>query len=209
MKWVIFWSSMILVIGLALTIEQPLIQTYDVKILLFFEDIRTEFLNDLFFFFTDIGLIKFLLPLAVIVTAFLLIKKRYLESIFVMLAFWGVRGVNYMMKEFFERERPSFHSLIEVGDYSFPSGHAMNSIAFMGFLFYLFAHILKVGIKHWLLWLSTTLIIVILIAVSRVYLGVHYLTDVVAGACCGILYLFIVVYLYKFSSVLIQKIVLD
>ncbi|CAM3984974.1 phosphatase PAP2 family protein [Lederbergia lenta] len=205
MKWMTIVICLFLAIGLALTVEQPLINTYDVKILMFFEDIRTASFNELFYFFTEIGSIKFLLLLAIIVTVFLLMKKCYLESFFVMFTFWGVRGANYMLKEWFERERPSFNALIEVGDYSFPSGHTMNSIAFIGFLLYLFVRILKVGIKHRLLWLFLTLIIVILIAVSRVYLGVHYLTDVVAGACYGVLYLFLIIYLYQFASALIQK----
>ncbi|KAB7707184.1 phosphatase PAP2 family protein [Bacillus aerolatus] len=192
--------SLILLIGLAFTFKQPLLVRYDVKIILFFEGIRTEFLNDFFFLFTEIGSIKVLRPLAVIVSAFLLMKKRYLEIFFFLLAFLGVRGVNYLLKQAFERERPSFNSIIEAGSYSFPSGHAMNSTAFFGFLFYLFIHILKVGQKHRLVWLTVTITIVVLIAISRVYLGVHYLTDIVAGACGGLLYLFIVIYLYKLSS---------
>lgn len=209
MKRVLFCISLILFFGLALSFEQPVLVKYDVNILLFFESIRTKFLNELFILFTEIGSIKFLLPLAVILSVFLLIKKRYLESVFLMVTFWEVRGVNHLLKEWFERERPSFNSIVKVGEYSFPSGHAMNSIAFFGFIFYLFIHILKVGQKRRLLWLSLTIVTVSLIAISRVYLGVHYLTDIIAGASCGLLFLLIIIYLYQVSTRLIQQLLMD
>ncbi|MFK2825204.1 phosphatase PAP2 family protein [Bacillus sp. B190/17] len=200
MKKLFFWISLIVLAGLMLNIEQPLLQKYDVKIILFFEGIRTEFLNGLFYLFTEIGSFKVLLPVAIIVSIVLVVKKLYREAFFVMLVFWGVRGANRLLKELFERERPSFNAIIEAGSYSFPSGHAMNSTAFLGFLFYLLTHIFKIGKKRLFIWLAVTIATVTLIAVSRVYLGVHYLTDIAAGACGGYLFLIFIIYLYEFSS---------
>ncbi|MFK4997295.1 phosphatase PAP2 family protein [Bacillus sp. N9] len=74
----------------------------------------------------------------------------------------------------------------------------------MGFVFYIFIHILKMGLKRQQLWLYTVITIIILIAISRVYLGVHYFTDVVAGACAGFMFLFIVIYVYQLELKLIR-----
>ncbi|WP_165820777.1 phosphatase PAP2 family protein [Pueribacillus theae] len=199
MKRLVVWISLILFIGLAFTFEKPLSVKFDEKILLFFESIRTNFLTVAFYVFTEIGSFKILLPITIIVSIFLIYKKRFIEFAFLMIAFWGVRGVNTLLKGWFERERPSFHSLIEVGGFSFPSGHAMNSTVVFGFLFYLFLHILNVRQKNRMMWLLATIAIVSLIAISRVYLGVHYPTDIVAGAGCGLLYLFIIIYLYQLT----------
>ncbi|MBS4208444.1 phosphatase PAP2 family protein [Bacillus sp. FJAT-50079] len=209
MKLLSFFISLVVFIGLALTFKQPAIVKYDVNILLFFEGIRTELFNHVFYLFTEIGSIKLLLPLAVLISIFLLIKKRYIESIFVMLTFWGVRGVNHLLKEWFERERPSFNSLIHAGDYSFPSGHVMNSIAFWGIVYYIFVHIIKMGLKRRRLYFCTFVTMIILIAISRVYLGVHYFTDVVAGACAGFVFLLIDIYVYRFLLKFIRSSTLE
>jgi len=200
MKKIFLWISLLLFMVLSLVFEQPFVEKYDIAVILFFERIRTEFLNSLFYLFTEIGSIKILLPVAIVVSLLLVVKKQYREAFFVMLAFWGARWINHLLKELFKRERPSFNSLIEVGNYSFPSGHAMNSTIFLGFLFYLFIHILKLGKRHSLMWLLATIVTVTLIAISRVYLGVHYLTDIIAGGCAGLVVLSFIIYLYERSE---------
>lgn len=198
MKKTIFWGSLLLFTLLAVMVNSQLLETYDRSIILFFEKIRTGFFNSFFYLFTEMGSIKTLLPAAVLVSIGLAIKRHYWEACFFMLAFWGSRGANHLLKGMFERERPAFNSLIEAGGYSFPSGHAMNATVFFGFLFYLFIYVLRKGNHHSTAWRLTVTVLVTLIAVSRVYLGVHYLTDVIAGACAGLLFLGLVVYLYTF-----------
>ena len=203
MKKIFLWISLLLFMVLSLVFEQPFVEKYDIAVILFFEGIRTEFLNSLFYLFTEVGSIKILLPVAIVVSLLLVVKKQYREAFFVMLAFWEARWINHLLKELFERERPSFNSLIEAGSYSFPSGHAMNSTVFLGFLFYLFIHILQLGKRYSLMWLLTVIATVILIAISRVYLGVHYLTDIIAGGCAGLVVLFFTIYLYERSAKII------
>lgn len=96
--------------------------------------------------------------------------------------------LNKLLKLFFERERPNLLSQYDGVGYSFPSGHAMGSFIFYGFLAYLVS---TSPIPRWAkLSLSFVLLsIILLIGFSRVYLGVHYLTDILAGYTAGFIWL--------------------
>lgn len=97
--------------------------------------------------------------------------------------------INTTLKLIFTRERPS-DMLIEQGGYSYPSGHSFVSMAFYGFLIYLiFKSKLSVKFKYFF---STLLgLLILIVGISRIYLGVHYPSDVFSGFVCGLLYLLI------------------
>lgn len=88
--------------------------------------------------------------------------------------------INLLLKGFIERPRPKGEHLVEVATYSFPSGHTVSSVVFYGFLIYIFW---RSNIKRsFKITLTVLLSMVILsIGLSRIYLGVHYTTDVIAG----------------------------
>ncbi|MCJ7842753.1 phosphatase PAP2 family protein [Lederbergia sp. NSJ-179] len=127
------------------------------------------------------------------------LKKFYFEIGCLWIVFWSSRGVNFVLKEWIKRDRPSLHPLIDIGDYSFPSGHSMNSIATLGFLCYLLIIISKGDHKWKIFWSLFTGIMVFLIVISRLYLGVHYPSDVLAGLAVG--YLLLVCFLPLFSFI--------
>jgi membrane-associated phospholipid phosphatase len=93
----------------------------------------------------------------------------------------------FVMKAFFQRARP-VEALFEVRGLSFPSGHAFISVVFFGFI----AYLLSRSQLH-RIWIvagaSLCLVLIALIGTSRVYLGVHFLTDVVGGYSAGFLWL--------------------
>lgn len=95
--------------------------------------------------------------------------------------------LNQLIKAVIRRERP-VNSLIYVGGFSFPSGHAMVSMAFYGMLIYLFYKLVKNKIFRNVLICSFGLLI-LLIGFSRIYLGVHYFSDVLVGFSLSLLYL--------------------
>lgn len=99
--------------------------------------------------------------------------------------------INQFLKFLFKRPRPIGYRLIEMTGYSFPSGHAMVSMAFYGLLIYFIYNLIKNKyLKVTLIVLN--ILIISLIGISRVYLGVHYLSDVLTGYSISIIYLLIV-----------------
>ena len=98
--------------------------------------------------------------------------------------------INYTIKQIIRRHRPIGINLIKEGGYSFPSGHSTTSMAFYGFLIYLiYKYIDNKALKITLITILT--LIILIIGTSRIYLGVHYASDVLAGFILGIIYLII------------------
>ncbi len=101
-----------------------------------------------------------------------------------MLVTGGAQLLNDVLKGEFHRVRPApVLGMIPVQAFSFPSGHAMVSAAFYGFLAYLSWRVLR----GWWRTASTLALLALVLAIglSRLYLGVHYLTDVLAGYLAG------------------------
>ena len=98
--------------------------------------------------------------------------------------------LNQIFKFILQRPRPTENRIITESGYSFPSGHSMISMAFYGFLIYLIYKYVK---NKKLKYISITLIsiLIIFIGISRIYLGVHYTSDVLAGFLFSISYLII------------------
>ncbi len=97
--------------------------------------------------------------------------------------------LNVILKNLFLRERPDLLQLVEVSGHSFPSGHSMNSMIFYGF----FAFMILKNMKHRGKYaISGALgLLVLMIGISRIYLGVHYASDVLAGFIIGLAWLVI------------------
>lgn len=98
--------------------------------------------------------------------------------------------LNIILKGIVQRPRPTEFKMIDESGYSFPSGHSMISMAFYGFMIYLVYKYIKNKYLRWSLIVFLG-ILIILIGVSRIYLGVHYTSDVVAGFLISISYLII------------------
>ncbi|HHZ16715.1 MAG TPA: phosphatase PAP2 family protein [Peptococcaceae bacterium] len=110
---------------------------------------------------------------------------RYDESNMVIVALAGSWLANEFLKWLFQRSRPDeMFRLVEVSGYSFPSGHAMVSFAFYGLLLYLLWVNLQTK-KRKYFWAAVLGLLVLAIGLSRIYLGVHYPSDVLAGFAAG------------------------
>ena len=95
--------------------------------------------------------------------------------------------LNVGVKNLICRSRPNILQLMEVTGYSFPSGHSMASMSFYGFAIYLCCRFYKGKYKDSLIILLA--ILIVLIGFSRIYLGVHYTSDVTGGFAFGLLWL--------------------
>ena len=104
--------------------------------------------------------------------------------------------LNQVLKRIFERVRPDIFPVIAESGYSFPSGHAMGAICFYGILAYFAGLGLKNRTMRWLL-MAAAGAYILLIGLSRVYLGVHYPTDILAGYTAGATWLFFCITLHR------------
>jgi undecaprenyl-diphosphatase len=115
-------------------------------------------------------------------------RRRFGAAASLLLVVVGAQLLNNLLKLLFQRPRPSAVITMLPGQtWSFPSGHAMVSLAFYGFLAYLGWRLLR-GRRR-LAWLTALTLAVLLIGLARIYLGVHYFTDVVAGYTAGFIWL--------------------
>lgn len=159
--------------------------------------VRNPFLVQIFKGITFFGNTTTVIGLTVLFGIFLLwtkTRRTYLTGLFVSLV--GAAGTTYVLKEVVGRLRPSgsIPTNIET-DFSFPSGHATASMAFYGFTAYILCQLYPLRAKAIL---SAATIVILLIGFSRLYLGLHFPTDVIAGYVVGGVWLWI-------GSKLVQK----
>ncbi|RYF86243.1 MAG: phosphatase PAP2 family protein, partial [Chitinophagaceae bacterium] len=178
---------------------------FDQKVFAFLQSYVSERNNDIMLFFTFLGTHKFLIPANLsLIAYFLFIKKHKWYSIKVPAIALSSLGLMFGLKHLFGRERPDTPLIFHAEGLSFPSGHALFSITFYGLLIYLvYKTAATAGIK-WTLIVSLALLCLI-IGFSRVYLRVHYATDVIAGFCVGFLWLVFAIWLLNRMERLSQK----
>jgi undecaprenyl-diphosphatase len=123
------------------------------------------------------------------IAAYLLARRRYYaEAVLMVLAYVGAQVLSFSLKLAFRRDRPFFTDpLATVSTYSFPSGHATVSIAVYGAVCLVLLRRLT-GLAR-VVCLAAAVLLVSLIGFSRLYLGVHFLSDVLAGFSIGLAWL--------------------
>jgi membrane-associated phospholipid phosphatase len=156
----------------------------------FLHGIASPGLNALMWSLTDMGSSMVIVPLFVVVVALLIRARRYGAALFLATASGGALILNATMKLFFERPRPQLPWAQVLPDYSFPSGHTMNGVVFYVALAVIAWSIFgrRIGIASMVIASS----LAFGIGVSRIYLGFHYLTDVVGGVLAGNAWLLVV-----------------
>jgi membrane-associated phospholipid phosphatase len=161
----------------------------------YLKDHVSERNNDIMEFFTFLGTHQFLIPANLsLIAYFLFIKKHKWHSIKIPAIALSSLGLMFLLKGLFDRQRPSVPLLFEAKGLSFPSGHALMSVTFYGLLIYMIFKSVKNPVLKWTL-ISLLIILIMIIGSSRVYLRVHYATDVIAGYCIGFLWLVFTVWM--------------
>jgi len=185
--------ALILFIILTIIVSINKIPSFDTQIQSFFLNIRNDNLTKIITFITNIGSASSLITLSLLILINIK-NKKYPISIIINLI--SVFLISQLAKIIITRPRPIEINLIEASGYSYPSGHTMVSMAYFGFLAYLASiHIKNKILKN----ITITILITIptLIGLSRIYLGVHYPSDVLAGILLSIIYLTIFINLYN------------
>ena len=152
---------------------------------------RNKFFTGFFKYFTYLGSVYFFAFLALLLLAFTKNKRVGLIAILNLIA---SSACVVVVKFIIRRDRPIYMAVSETG-FSFPSAHALISIAFYGLMIFL---VLKY-LKHKPLKIILTIllsVVIILLGLSRIYLGVHYTSDVFAGFLLGGLILAVNILLY-------------
>ena len=132
--------------------------------------------------FTQIGEVISMIILSLIMIAILMLYKLKIHTLFLVISMLTSSIMIPVMKNAFDRERPSLLRLIDISGFSFPSGHATGSSIFFGSLMTI---INKTSLNNKGILYALCAFFVLMISSSRVYLGVHYPTDVIAGITIG------------------------
>jgi undecaprenyl-diphosphatase len=184
-------SALIFIVGVNIFLEiaeelaENDLHVTDNRIATFFISIRSDNLTQIFTFFTRLGDSYSYIIITTLIAIFLIIKMKSWKFILQILVVNILAFIiNFFLKGYYGRDRPSTQHLIEASYLSFPSGHAMSAAAFYGFLIYLIFRYIK---SYWIQIPLTIIccIIILLIGLSRIYLGVHYPSDVIAGFIGG------------------------
>ena len=159
----------------------------DTSILLTIQRLHTTLLDQAMMGITFIGDPAVLLIICLGVGIWLIKHQRRSAATTLGIAALGAIGLNVWLKQLFIRPRPAlWEPLVNVGYYSFPSGHAMVSLVIYGLIGYILAT--RFPQQQKLIFIFTTIVITA-IGFSRLYLGVHWPTDVVAGYAAGFVWL--------------------
>lgn len=199
-KWIVLFICLIGFLELAEDVFNKEIMNGDIigyKIISTF--LISDFATPIAKFITNFGGAIFIILLTVILIAVIKNKKIGL-SILANLAIITI--LNQLLKRILQRPRPTEYRIIEESGYSFPSGHSMISMAFYGYLIYLIYKYVENKNVKWIL-ISLLSVLICFIGISRIYLGVHYTSDVLGGFLISISYL--VIYISVVNKFLIEK----
>ena len=175
-----------LVTVILITNDNKYFDNYIINLFKYKSDILTNIMKIITFLGSALSIILLTVLLIIVVKG-----KR--NKILILINVIVTTLLNQLLKNVFQRVRP-IDSIIEESGYSFPSGHSMVSMAFYGFLIYL---VHKSNIKYKGLIVGLLSVLIVLIGISRIYLGVHYPTDVIGGFTLSLSYLLLFIDITK------------
>ncbi|MGV2620478.1 UNVERIFIED_CONTAM: phosphatase PAP2 family protein [Halobacillus marinus] len=158
----------------------------------FFGAIRSPWLDTAWGGWTELGSVWFLTTATVLVLGYFLFFSKFSRwvAVFFLVNMAGISLLTKALKLTFERERPEVLAQYDGTGFSFPSGHSTGSMVFYGFMIYVV--VISRLQRKWKVTLGLLLgLVILLVGFSRVYVGVHYLTDITAGFLFGLAWLLV------------------
>lgn len=184
---------------LAGNLESHTLDNFDKSIYNFIQLSHCSFMTLFFKIITFLASSAFLIILCILI---LLFNKKKKDSILIVFNLVNTVIINVVLKQIFSRERPIDLMLIEESGFSFPSGHSMAAMTFYGFIIYLIWQN-KWKKKNKVISSVLLSLLIVLIGTSRIYLGVHYASDVLAGFIISLIYL--ILYTFIVSKYKLMK----
>lgn len=186
-------------LALSIMAHNPALLQWDQKVTRAFQKIRSEPLDRVVRAITLLADPLPLIAFGAIGTVAWWMAARPWAGVLVGLSVLGM-PLNYGIKQIIRRPRPEDDGLVKVLlpviGRSFPSGHAMTAVLFYGFLaFLVWIHVQHPGWR--LFWAGLLVFISIAVGLSRVYLGVHWFSDVIGGWTAGLFFLLILAIIYR------------
>ncbi|MFF3922939.1 phosphatase PAP2 family protein [Paenibacillus lactis] len=182
-RWIGFisLSTLLAFVLLAALVKHKRIDDWDHAISRYVQSFEQSWITDIAVWLSFIGSRDPIIVLCLIAIAlqYVLLKHRT-EILLLIGVIAGSSILNLLLKLAFQRMRPDIHRLIEVTGYSFPSGHSMVAFSFYGVLAYLLWRHIESG-KGRIVLIVIAILMIGSIGLSRVYLGVHYPSDIVGG----------------------------
>jgi undecaprenyl-diphosphatase len=192
-----FFGSLFLFILLSFLVKADYLMAFDRHVISFIQGLESPWLTGIMKFFTYIGTIRFIAVLTILLFILMFYVLRFRLEVLVFLAVVFCTPIlNRLLKLFFHRARPDFHRLIEIGGYSFPSGHAMNAFSFYSILAFLMWRHFRGRLARIAVIIASS-IMILAIGLSRIYLGVHYPSDIVGGFLASSLWVAAVIWLFQ------------
>jgi len=170
---------------MALLVSNHSIYHFDSTVIYFIQGLESPAITSIMKIITFLGSSVFIILLSISILYFLYkVLNHRSELILFVAALIGSNILCVLLKLFFHRARPDLHRLIEISGYSFPSGHATNAMTVYGILAFILWRNIRTKTGRSLL-IIVSLIMILLIGISRIYLGVHFPSDVIAGYFTG------------------------
>lgn len=172
----------------ALVAQAPMVAT-DHRLSLWFSEHSSVLFTRAAWGVTFMGAGVCVVTLSLIVSVILIWRKEWYRLVTLVLTVGGGSLLNVGIKELFRRERPVFeHPLVVLHTYSFPSGHTMAATLFYGVV----AVFVMQSVRRWRWRVAVfvgAIFLILLVALSRMYLGAHYLSDVTGAMALGLMWL--------------------
>ena len=203
----VFIALIVVVVGINIfielteTLKSDLLADYDHQITEYVISFRSPALTEYFIFITHVGDVygyAVVLILLTIMSIFVFKHWKYTFQIVFVLLLSALS--NLILKRFVDRARPGIEHMVSVETLSYPSGHAMSAMAFYGFLMFLFYRFkinifLKIGV------ILLLALLIFSIGLSRIYLGVHFPSDIAGGYIAGFIWVVFCVLLFNVIDV--------
>ncbi|MCG1020197.1 phosphatase PAP2 family protein [Sutcliffiella horikoshii] len=178
---------------------------FDSVIMDYLQSVESTTLTNVFKMITETGSVWWITAASIFTVLFLWLRKRdVLGVLFFVLAIAGGGSFIFVLKYFFQRERPSLAPEYDGNGYSFPSGHALGSFILYGFIIYLIGRE-KRFFKVRMLAIALLSLLIISVGLSRVYLQVHFPSDILAGYAVGLIWLICCIFSMEMMKVYRDK----